>query len=710
MTEMKTLTLPDGSSFEVVDGSARDRLTDIEHQPVTTDLAYLHEGLPEGEKTVTLQGDGTFGDNAYVVSGADLLPRKTFNRSFPWNGITITKEDYTYHITGATADTASNVLFGSSASDFKIPVEHLIGKTLRLRTFANEALGTKMSAVLKFYDSSGTLIQTSVNGTLKNQASCYVANTTTSGTVACIVPEGASYMQAQLGVNSNNEVDCYVQMYVVLEDDTQAVTLDEPTAAITDTAVTTVFTFPYQSTTETKAPIAKYIDYKASNAKGDTATYLTPEAFGAVGDGYTDDINAITLCLAAAATTKQTVLMAKKYLVSAPIDISGNGLTVYINDVVYSGDDAAVKIHGQQNTVKIHSITSSGIGVKFLGDGTANSLYNDLEVNTISAASHGIIFESTTAALYQNTVRFNYIKAGGDGCYGLAYIIGDGTFITENNFYGGHISNCDWAVHSVAGNSRLMNIQVEGNVKGGFYITGYVNIINPRLGESQRDGEYPFFKFAITASASSDIYIENNVPIYINEIDISENSDVFVNAAGNENPATESRLAVLNSPIHSASLDVGVSAQSSITYTYRVYVWGKFLIMTPFMAYRKEITTETLDTRLIGQEETETEIRALSQLPTKFVVNAIDTEIYLHESYCAFGFNEFEVEQANGYTCKIYDRLENLIFDGTEHGDGVFKFNVYKDSTYCLNNSSGSLRRDFLGHYWQVIKLAAEII
>lgn len=711
MNEIQGVKSKDGRVFHSFpDLSARERLLNVEYQPVTTDLAYEHKDLPEGEKTVTVSGDSSWGDTAYVVSGEDLLPRKTFNRSFPWNGITITKEDYTYHVTGTATASGSGVLFSYTKSDLNIPVEHLIGKTLRIRTFANEVLSTKMSAIIQFYDNNATLVQTSVNGTLKNQASCYVSSSTTSDTVACIVPEGASYMRAQLKVNANAEVDCYVQMYVVVDEDTQTVTLDEPTATIANAEVTNIFSFPYQSTTETKAPIAEYINYMTNNAKGDTATYLTPEAFGAIGDGYADDINAITACLTMASITKQTVIMAKKYLASAPIDINGNGFNVIINDIVYSGTDTAVKIHGQQNTVKVHSITSSGIGVKFLGDGTKNSLYNDLEINTITALSHGIIFESTSVALYQNTVRFNLISAGGDGCYGIAYFIGDGTFITENNFYGGHISNCDWAVHSVAGNSRLMNIQVEGNVKGGFYITGNVNISNPRWAESWRDGEYHFLKFACAAGKNAYINVTSNVSLPISEIDLSDNTDLYANAAGQEYPSNEIQLAVLNFPLIHRSFGIGEPVNTSCTYTYRTYVWGKFLIMTPFMAYRKTVTTETFDTRLIGQETTETEIRAFSQLPTKFVVDTVNTEIYLHSSYCAFGFNEFEVEQGNGFTCKVYDVLGNLIFDGTEQDDGLYKFNVYKDADKCASGSSGSLRRDFTGHYWQVLKLGATVV
>ena len=681
-----------------------DRLTDIEYQAVTTGLAYLHKDLPVGEKIVTVSGDGTFGNNAYVVCGEDIIPRKTYNRNFPFNGITISRDDKTYHIEGtATAD--GTVVFTEEKNISKFEIDkNIIGKTFKVLTFSNQYTEGKLTFYIQFFDSNNTVVQVlKSNGSSANYISSYMGNTTGYRETIFSIPENVEikYAQAYISFKSSYTFNHDFQFYVVEADNTQTVTLDNPTVTITDENVTNVFSVPYESTASIKAPITDYIKYMTTNAKGDTATYLTPEAFGAIGDGYADDINAITACLAMANTTKQTVIMAKKYLISAPIDINGNDFNIYINDIVYNGADTAVKIHGQQNTIKIHSITSSGIGVKFLGDRTAVSewtLYNDLEINTITAVSHGIIFESTPTSIYQNNVRFNHIKAGGDGCYGIAYFVGDGTYITENNFYGGHIQNCDWACYSVAGNSRLMNIEVEGNVKGGFYITGYVNIVNPRWAESSRDGEYPFLKFACLNENNHYITVDNNVALSISDIDLTDNSDFTSNAM----PTTETQLAILNFPIAHRRFGTN-NINTSSSYTHRAYVWGKYLIMTPFMAYQKEVTTEILDTRLIGQEETEAEIRAMSQLPTKFIVNNINTDIYLHESYCAFGFNEFEVEQANGFTCKVYDKLNNLIFDGTNKDNGLYKFKVYKDATHC-SNTTGALRVDFLGHYWNVTK------
>lgn len=706
---LNSLTLGGKTYDSFPDTNARERLTDIEYQSVTTDLAFEHKDLPIGEKTVTVSGDGTFGDNAYVISGEDMIPRKTFNKSFPYNGITITRNDKTYHIEGtATANGSVVFIETKNASRFEIDKD-IAGKSFKLLSFANEYTN-KWTLAVRFYDSDKKEVQVyKADGNLSAYISSYVGSANGYRETAFSIPENVEikYMQVSVDFKADIVYNHDFQFYVVETDNTQTVRLDNPTATITDTSVTDVFSVPYQSAVEVKAPIAEYIKYMTANAKGDTATYLTPEAFGAVGDGYTDDINAITACLAIANATKQIVLMAKKYLVSAPIDIKGNDFNIIINDIVYSGADTAIKIHGQRNTIKIHSIASSGIGVKFLGDGETYSewtLNNDLEVNSITAASHGIVFESITVAIYQNTVKFNLISAGGNGCYGIANIVGDGTYITENNFYGGQISNCDWAVYGVAGNSRLINIQVEGSVKGGFYITGYVNIVNPRWGESNRDGEYPFLKFV--GEDLKFITIDNNVSLPICEIDLSESDENDIQGRAKH----EGHFAQLNFPIVSRRFGVGNDIGTGALLATQALVWGKYLILKPHMAYRKEVTTTTLDTRLIGQETTETEIRTLSQLPTKFVVNTTNTEIYLHESYCAFGFNEFEVEQANGFTCKIYDKLNNLIFDGTEQGDGLYKFNVYKDATYCAAHGSGLLQVDFLGHYWQVLKLGATVV
>lgn len=697
----KTLTIEGQAADAKATG---DRLLGVEYQTVVTEEAYKHTDLPEGEKTVTINSDGSWGDTAYVCTGEDLIPRKTFNRTFPWNGITITREGYIYHITGATSTSTSSVLFSRGGSDVNIPVEHLIGKTLRILAFADQILGSKITASMQFYDSSNNTVQVTVNGKLRNNAPCYVAQSSNSSTVACAVPENASYMRLALTIAANQEIDCHMQMYVVIDEDTQAIELENPVANINNSEVANIFTFPYSSTVETKTFIYEYIDYRTNNADGKAITYLTPEAFGAIGDGDSDDTNAINLCLAAAASTGQSIVMARKYNITSPIELKQGGLNVDINDIVYTGTDAAIKISSMHNSVRVHSITSSGIGISFRADNNVAVLYNNVDVNSITAKTHGIVFYNGLKGIYQNTIRFNKIVAGGtftatgETYYGICELPAeDDSFVTENNFFGGYIEHCRWAVYGLGGNSKFYNIQIENNIDGGFFITkGGCLIFYPRHTEMMyyNANNAPIFKLNTT----KDVHIYASHAVSLDSFDLSDCADTFITDNGQyEQPIGEGYIATIHTYLTTNNYSMG-----HILAT-KAYIWGKLIIMVPYMSYRKVVTTDILDTRLVGTQTTDEEL-SFSRLPTKFVVNTVNSEIYLHSSYCAFGYNEFEVEQTNGFTCKIYDVLGNLIFDGTELGDGIYKVKVYLDADRAEDFNFGSLRVDFLGHYWEVVK------
>lgn len=651
----------------------QESVEDIEYQDITTGLTYIHEDLPLGEKTVTVQSDGVFGNESYLFESVDLIPRKVFKLSLPSGvvngGVKITRNDYTYYIDG-TSTCTQDIFFAENANSTNIPItESLIGKTLRAVSFINELKPGAFYFNVYFYD---------VNGNTLTSKAIYVGQTALMHAGTVIVPENTAYMRIKLQIRSAGlEFNHNLQFYLVVDAGQQTSTLVDGVAKFEGTAASDIITMPYPSIITINAPLAEYIEYKVENAKGDKSTFLTPESFGAIGDGYADDSAAINLCLAKAVETKQTVFMAQKYLISETIVISEDGLNIIANDIVYTGSDTAIKISGQKNTLKVHSIKSSGVGISYRGDNNKFVCHNDVEVNDIDSTSHGIVLYNGLKGIYQNKVRFNSIKAGGSGTYGICNLVAEGdSWVTENIFYGGQIAHCDWAVYRIAGNSKLYNIQVEDNVQGGFYIIGYVVILYPRLSESARDGSFPYFKFL--SSSKTKIYTIE--PIHINEIDLSECEETITTAGGTTHPLTEVHFSTIYCPIMNALIETGEDVNTSIIYCDKAYIWGKRLIMTPRTDYRKVVTTEVLDTRRIDTQITEEEVHTLPQLPTKFVVNNVNTEIYLHASYCAFGFNKFEVEQANGFTCKIYDYDQNLIFDGTEQGDGIYNITIYKDS------------------------------
>lgn len=698
----------------LVDSVSRERLDNVEYQTIETEGKYEHKELPEGKKTVTTCGDGVWGDVAFVVEGGDIIPRKTFNRAFPYNGISIARNGKICHIEGV-ATAASGVAFSAESGISYIELsEDIAGKNFSLVSCANSLIGKTLSAKVQFYkDNNGTKVTVPVldsSGASKNSISAYVANTALTRVTNFSVPENVdiTHMQVMLTFTADATFDHDVQVYLVETNNIHDVTLENPTATINNETITSLLSFPYKSTVLTNTPIQSYIEHMTRNAKGDTATYLTPEAFGAIGDGYADDTSAIKSCLDAAITTNQTVIMAKKYLITTPLDITHTGLDVIANEIIYNGDDAAIKISGQKNTFKIHSITSNAIGITFRADNDIQVMYNVIDINSLITKSHGIVFYNGILGICQNNIRFSFIQAGGSECYGICELNIEGdSWITENNFYGGHIRNCEWAVYGISRNSKIYGVQIENNVRGCFYIVGQgLQIFHPRLAESQKDGDLPAYKFV----DSQNVNIYDSTGIYLNQIDLSEGLDTFENDAGQTIPIQEYKFGIINGKIIGRNFELTVGSPVPSVYTTKAYVWGKYLIMTPHMAYRKVVTTTELDTRNIGKETAQEEVKVLSQLPTKFVVDSINSDIYLHESYCAFGFNEFEVEQSKGFTCKVYDKLNNLIFDGTDLGDGLYRFKVYKDADKSVRHGAGLLRRDFLGHYWEVIKSTDIII
>ena len=303
--------------------------------------------------------------------------------------------------------------------------------------------------------------------------------------------------------------------------------------------------------------------------------------------------------------------MAKKYLITTPLDIIHDGLDVIANEIVYSGTDTALKIRGMRNSLKIHSITSESAGITFRDDNGKFVRNNDITINSIVAKTHGIVFYNGVKGICQNTIRFSYIEAGGNGYYGICELVAEGkSWVTENNFYGGQITNCEWGVYGIRGNSKMYGVQIEGNVKGCFYIiNGALQIIHPRIAESQMDGNLPAYKFI----GSNHCHIYDSTGIYINQIDLSENVDTFeVEGADHLIPVHEFELGTINGRIIARNAEDGRGANCPVVYTTKAYVWGKFLIMTPHMAYRKVVITDVLDTRNLGKETTDKEVEALS--------------------------------------------------------------------------------------------------
>lgn len=123
----------------------------------------------------------------------------------------------------------------------------------------------------------------------------------------------------------------------------------------------------------------------------DNYEYVTPEMYGAVGDGVTDDIGAIRQAIASGFTV---LFLHKEYYISQPIELDQEFRTRYIFDasratIKYTGADYAVKVSKMRySTLKFGSISApNGGGIKiYAGEvGSDRCQYIDIYFRVIAA-------------------------------------------------------------------------------------------------------------------------------------------------------------------------------------------------------------------------------------------------------------------------------------------------------------------------------------
>lgn len=205
-------------------------------------------------------------------------------------------------------------------------------------------------------------------------------------------------------------------------------------------------------------------------------TYYTPEMFGAIGDGVTDDSEAIQECFNIIKDIKGTVLMTGTYFISKPVIISGWEIEVLGNSsIIYNGNDYAIKIHQcTESRLFFGSINSNGGGGILLYNTNENDYnqYVNLYVNKIKALTTCIKAETVNNS-WNNEIRiyntrlstFNYTKGGSS----------KGIHIISNNITNG------WRIENVG--FEDINYGLYTDINGvNKYFEG--EIIDPRMSEN----------------------------------------------------------------------------------------------------------------------------------------------------------------------------------------------------------------------------------
>ena len=623
----------------------------------------------------------------YALLGQNLFPLEVgFNRSFPYNGITLHENGRVMHIDGAASARATFAVNKDGSPCLPLSGALQPGNTAILRTFLKgTTVKNGIYVTLLFYDGAGKQIS------FKN---LFCGENGSDVSTRVTVPANAASFGIWWNVQSPGGETHNADVCAVLYDAAAAVqagTEDVPR----DAAAVSFFPVPVSGFSY-RVSIKDYIDRYGGGENAltfDALGYLTPEMFGAKGDYSTDDTAAINACLQAAAKRNLPVRGFKRYKTSEPVSIAGRNMDVDINTIRYKGTDTAVTVEGWWNRVRIGRIYSDGIGLT-IQSANDSTVYNQITLNdVISKEAHGIVVANGGNPIFQNQIQFARILGSKKaGTHGITYA-GDGGSCAECTFTGGQISGYDYAVKLHSGNHKFYNIHVESNMEGGFWIIGGGCLIcGDRHAESSRDGKYCFLKMT-TDNTMHAVDVNGQYTsacrMPVNEIDLSE-----VCLTEGSEPIDNGHYFTLNCPI-----SPGIYYQSNEHKTHYLSdgakLWGGNIILNPtFQVYRK-VTEAVFDNRTNDQK--------LEPLPTTFEIGAENCQIYLHASYCFMGYAMFEVIQTESYQADFYDWRGTKIFSGADHGAGRFRLQ------HLITAEDGKARYDGTGTQWVITRLGGEV-
>lgn len=203
--------------------------------------------------------------------------------------------------------------------------------------------------------------------------------------------------------------------------------------------------------------------------------WVTPEQFGAVGDGVTDDIAALDACMAYAREREVDIVFSKTYAISRPYVIymgqrrnprhigMGNMAKIIITTTATSG--LPVDSYGIPMDVNAAVIVSSITGTGF-NQQPQNFRWENIDIDTTVSADYGMYTTRMQSAAIRNFRTYNF-KTG----------------IQDNGSWNSLYENIKMTVHSVVGfrktagtSTTIRNCYVEQSTVGYRVYSGYSQI------------------------------------------------------------------------------------------------------------------------------------------------------------------------------------------------------------------------------------------
>lgn len=614
------------------------------------------------------------------------------------NGITRTKNGNLINLSGTGTGQFFIVSANSSSTAF---LNSIKGKTFYLYALIQKGTTWNAGGYIQFYDGVGvkkfyynTTTTTLIGWNDFGQIS--ISENATSFSVKFDSLEGETFTAG----------DCvWIGMYETALTETNHLVTGEDPYTISVSGIDGIDTATHESTVGYVMDTKTYVDNHIPDIKAywTEEIYALPENFGAVGDGATDDTHAISDCIAYAKSNSKAVRGFGTYKTSQTIPIDGRYLDVYLREIKYTGDSTAIEIVSPDVVFNFHTIESGGIGLSF-GHITGSSASRcQVKGNRISSTSHCVEVKNST---YYSTCEVRFLTTKNGNCINRnteEEESSSGEFVFRSSSC--HCPN-GWVSYRM-GSSKFYDFTIEQDCKYGFLNPSGCTCVGCRHVEQSTGIKYrvvdgneaytngPLFKFETLYEGLANFkYIGSVSPVFWFNFDLSEYSGYARIPNGTGSVGKWQELGWKGD-------DIGVAVTSYDENSRKImgvksYIIGGHLVLEPGYRTTSNIDVDTVNFTLFDNP-TDENIVAARNLPkylgTDFIIDVTHTNIYFNAYFGAIGYNDITITQRNGNTATIYDKLGNVLFDGTNEGDGKWHL-------HCIVDRSSFGRYDGTTEWW----------
>lgn len=650
------------------------------------------------ENAVSLISNATGFGNVYIAQTEDVLPSiDSINNTT--SGITFVKnvDDCFFHASGAVESKTSQKFTFKSNNVVYFPLKKTV-LTGDIVTFVVFATGTitgsdaaqPISIITYFKYTDGT--SNSYVNKIETGLGFFTFSLIAEKDVATFAIE-VSFRQ-----NYTFDIDCYFG--AIHESDYTPLSVPESGYVVIqkdDLGDGGYSILPSKAQLVYNVSIEEYVhNYVEDHVPEDMLTYkelkyLSPEMYGAKGDGVTDDSVALQSCLDASVPNNIPVRAYGQYKLTTGISFTTPEnypyADVYINEIEFTGSGSAVTISGQgvkfnANFINAYYATNCDSAIKLAGT-SGGSKYCEINVNRIYAYNSAVEYDCTDGSLFYNRFACGRIIAR----YGNAFLLhktsdSSNYLINENDFTCKSIScSRGYAVYApdrCAGVSNFFSrLGMENECANGVY--GIITLDSCRTVECMDQKKTDITKgtmIKIPTGCTADMPNAYNTNVDFDAFDITEAMtyeeclDGIIDTYESGQTKAKSFDRWLRG--HAAPFVVSDCYRYICANVSGYSDYLCLLVTGKLIGYynHKGFVPDFPVTKVIAEADFYTHKRTF---PTVMIMG-VNANIYLDYSYCCVGINEFILKQTSQYKATIYDKDGNLLFNGADHDPGTYKF------------------------------------